>query len=288
LYADERLSAKFSIFQKVTLPSLQGNTWTDWTWHILAGVHLPRKWKDELESLIEGDDRISVHYVENMEKAMEYVDRVCELAKTQGKPFASFRIDDDDGLHRDYMKDLIHSFSHESPDTIVYPATGQQVQISDTDNEKLVYGPYLRFNAFPPSVGVGCIQCNIHSKGPHDTLRKGFGEQVKVFTHPSAAPDQPLIYKSTHEFNDSGGGMSGAAQPQPEATPSKQRKKQPRNRNAPEKLFDFLFSIFGFFLLMAIGVIFLCITAANKADKDIVKQTEERRKAEKKAFFDSL
>jgi hypothetical protein len=102
--SDERLSTRFRLFEKYTLPSIIAQTDKNFRIIILASALLPAKWRERLDYLTRNVPQISVHYGKP-QPVGQFLNAVLpELAPDEWR--TTFRLDDDDGLAEDYIERL--------------------------------------------------------------------------------------------------------------------------------------------------------------------------------------
>ena len=68
LFNKKRLDAKFSFFEKMTLPSVLNQTYKDWEWHIFTSNELLENYKKKLEQLTSSYTSIKICYIKNFKE----------------------------------------------------------------------------------------------------------------------------------------------------------------------------------------------------------------------------
>lgn len=102
----ERMQSRFDVFESVTLPSLRSQTDKDFVVILLAPRLLPKRWRRRIEKLLVDNDFLRVHYFKETNLTLDKChDTILDhIDITQ--PFATFRLDDDDGLSADFIERL--------------------------------------------------------------------------------------------------------------------------------------------------------------------------------------
>ena len=157
LFSKDRLDKKFTIFEKLTLPSIVNQTRTNWTWYIFTCHHLPVHYISRLEKMTEKYPTITIHFVQDMKDFQHLVQQI----QRQYSHYASVRLDDDDGLSLEYV-DILSTFQNEKSKFISF-SKGQLVTLNE-DND-IVYGKKIDFknNAF----GLAAINRKVFTKCNH-------------------------------------------------------------------------------------------------------------------------
>jgi len=99
LFNKKRLDAKFSFFEKMTLPSVLNQTYKDWEWHIFTSNELLENYKKKLEQLTSSYTSIKICYIKNF-KEFNF------KPSSMDKYFCTIRLDDDDGIHSSFFNNL--------------------------------------------------------------------------------------------------------------------------------------------------------------------------------------
>ena len=149
LFNDKRLSEKFNLFKKYTLPSILSQTNPNWIWHIYTSSFLPEKWENELINITK-DNRIKIIYCDNFKDFFNKTNKF-----NYGKNYATIRLDDDDELSNKYIE-LLQKYKNESGKIITF-SNGHFNR-----NNKLVKGYYPKI-----ALGLAAINFNIYSAGNH-------------------------------------------------------------------------------------------------------------------------
>jgi hypothetical protein len=106
LYAPDRLDQRTLWFENVFLPPLRAQTDKDFTLHLLMGEDLPPPWRDRVEAAIADVPQIRPHW-----RAPGDHRAICRDVLWSGREVtravvAEFRLDDDDAVAVDYVKQL--------------------------------------------------------------------------------------------------------------------------------------------------------------------------------------
>jgi hypothetical protein len=154
LFNDDRLQEKFFIFNHVTYPSIINQTTNNYTWLIYSSSFLPEKYKKMLMEINGG--KIKVIFVDNFKEMNEDIETRIEKRES----FSTTRLDDDDGLHPDFLK-TINKYSHKKGKVISLP---NGVRIKRKGGEILKYGK-TRYKKI--ATGMTGIGFNIHEITNH-------------------------------------------------------------------------------------------------------------------------
>jgi hypothetical protein len=160
LFSKRRLDSKFSIFEKMTLPSIVNQTYKDWEWHIFTSKELPKSYKLRLESLISSYPNIKILYI-NSFKQFTFTTPPSNLS------FCTLRLDDDDGLHTSFLNN-IQQYENKK-NSVVSHSNGICFTLEDN---KILYGDKREF----PCIGLGLcgIGFNIYQGGNHNSIHKRY------------------------------------------------------------------------------------------------------------------
>lgn len=96
LFSKSRLDSKFSLFEKITLPSVVNQTFDDWEWHIYTSIFLPENYKERLISICSKYEKIKLHFISSFK---EFI-----FIKPNDNNYCTIRLDDDDGLNDTFFK----------------------------------------------------------------------------------------------------------------------------------------------------------------------------------------
>lgn len=160
LFSEDRLNAKFTAFEKMTLPTVLNQTNKNYEWLILSSVHLPEIYKKRLNDLVAPHPQIKVYYVNNWEE----VDQILKTYPYEPS-YATVRLDDDDGLSPNYVQ-MLQQYKDKRGCIITFPyGTGYKIE-----NGNIIYKEGdICCNCI--ALGLTAINMNIYSCGNHTKLK---------------------------------------------------------------------------------------------------------------------
>ncbi|MEM2145413.1 MAG: glycosyltransferase [Candidatus Jordarchaeaceae archaeon] len=158
LFDKNRLNQKFKEFQNITLPSIIGQSCKDWEWIIYTSDRMPEQYMKRLCLLLKDYTKIKVITVKNFK---EFFDNTSSF--NYEKPFATVRIDDDDGLNRFFVEKL-QQYS-EYTGSIVCFTEGRLVKYK---KDRLIIGK--RISERNNAQGLAGIGLNIYNCGRHSDI----------------------------------------------------------------------------------------------------------------------
>jgi len=104
---DQRLAMRFSLFENICLPSYASQTDQNFRLLIVAPRLMPDRWMARLEALKEKFKFLSTTYESETDFTMRSVSPLIFDELISGSQiFSTFRTDDDDGVHCDFVKRL--------------------------------------------------------------------------------------------------------------------------------------------------------------------------------------
>ena len=162
MYSDDRLNTKFDAFEHVTVPSINGQTHKNYTWHVVHSPHLPEKYMDRLRRIAQTTPNMNLVPVDDFSQLIPALSGVLPSSK-----FVSVRLDDDDALHPGYFSLLAKNYN---PGKILSPVNGYKVSNYDFTKKR---GNASVFNYPIPKCaasGLAIADKNIHTLTPHSTL----------------------------------------------------------------------------------------------------------------------
>ena len=165
LFSTERLDAKFVAFEKMTLPSIINQTSPNYEWLIMGSNFLPEKYKDRLKKLVKSYPKIKLFLIKDFTEFYNILGKY-----PFGKNYATVRLDDDDGLNKDYVQ-ILQKYKDNDKHIISFPH-GHKYKIENNKiitREKNIYVRDL-------ALGLCAINMNIHKCGDHRKI----GEKYKV------------------------------------------------------------------------------------------------------------
>jgi hypothetical protein len=173
LFDKQRLDFKFNVFDKMTYPSIMNQSYTDYEWLIYASSFLPVEYKTKLANY--ETDKIKIVYVDNFKQFGEHLKNFL-ADKTD---YVTLRLDDDDGLNRDFLKKL-DTYSVNKGEIVTFP----NGRFFTMENNSVILGNQLR-RPFV-AIGLAAIGFNIYSAGDHNRV----GDKYKIIV------DESLDYYS--------------------------------------------------------------------------------------------
>jgi hypothetical protein len=163
LFSEERLSNKFKMFEKVTLPSINNQTYKNYEWHIYTSPYLPDKYKKKLINITKNNNKIKIFYVNSMN---EMKNKTNSFFKNK-ENYATLRLDDDDGLNKKFLLNLL-KYKNKNGNIISCP-NGKKYKI---DNNNIILGK----NHYEKNIAIGltAINKNIYDCGSHENINKNY------------------------------------------------------------------------------------------------------------------
>lgn len=101
LFSKNRLNHKFDIFENITVPSIAGQSNSEWIWLIYTSVRMPEEYMKRLDATTRRYPSIHVITVEDFTEFFEK-----DRSYNYSEPFATVRIDDDDALNACFVEKL--------------------------------------------------------------------------------------------------------------------------------------------------------------------------------------
>lgn len=107
LYDEARLAARFACFETLTLPSLDVQTRSDFTFYVLTSPEMPAPWRARLEALLAPRPyaRLVVTPTRDLTRLIPAL--IAPHRPANGQPVFQFRLDDDDAVAASYI-DRVH------------------------------------------------------------------------------------------------------------------------------------------------------------------------------------
>lgn len=162
LFSEERLSGKFNMFEKITLPSINNQTYKNYEWHIYTSPHLPDKYKKRLINITKNNNKIKIFYVNSMNEMKNKTDSFFKNKEN----YATLRLDDDDGLNKNFLLNLL-KYKDKNGNIISCP-NGKKYKIDNNSNIILGENYYQKNIA----IGLTAINKNIYDCGSHQDINK--------------------------------------------------------------------------------------------------------------------
>lgn len=162
LFGKNRLDQKFTTFQNITLPSITNQTSDDWVWLIFTSNKLPQEYFNKLIHLIDDSPKIFLIPVKDFNEFFEK-----NLNYKYQKPYATVRIDDDDGLNLQYVEKLQNYKKHNG--SIISFTEGTLVKIK---NNNVIKGE--KYSEKNIALGMAGIGMAIYGLGRHKIINEKF------------------------------------------------------------------------------------------------------------------
>lgn len=162
LFSTERLEQKFAIFQAITLPAVVQQTSDHWKWLIYTSDRLPNIYMTRLCSLVKGYANIAVVPVRDFADFFDQHGRYCFRG-----PFATVRLDDDDGLDQSFVEKL-QQYSHNVGSIISFT---EGVLVKCTEGRMIVG---QRISERNNALGLAGIGLRIYLTGSHSDIHNRY------------------------------------------------------------------------------------------------------------------
>lgn len=207
LYAPERLTRRFRLFETLTLPSLRAQSDPDFTLAVLIGADFPPTFRQHLVSLIAPlrDARIIALPPFNNYKSTKLAIDACVRPDTTH--IISLRLDDDDALGCDVVEaqkriaPMIASAAGADTPAVICFNNGLFLELSEAGNT--IYGVIEKL---PLGIGMGMIA----PVGARPTIFSTDHRQVHTRWNTYTEALTPRFIRTVHRDNDSGAHLTGA------------------------------------------------------------------------------
>jgi hypothetical protein len=104
---DKRLASRFALFENICLTSLDAQTYRDFKVLLLAPRLLGSVWRTRLERLAASRDYLQIEYVHEDEFSLGLIkDLALQNRMIDSSVSATFRLDDDDAIHKAFLERL--------------------------------------------------------------------------------------------------------------------------------------------------------------------------------------
>ncbi len=195
LFADERLARRLEVFEAVALPSLDAQTDRDFTAVLLTSTALPARWRRRLRRLAAERDHLRIMRFDSEGSVGGFARTAVRRLRREGARIATFRLDDDDALGRDFVASLRLTASQVADGTIVSAPSGVFLRAAPEGAFEII--PIERANN---AQGLSLVadagrDTSVFSTGNHARL-----DPASVVACPCAAPSW---LRSHHALNDS-------------------------------------------------------------------------------------
>ena len=174
LYAPERMALRFHLFENFLLPSLRGQTDSNFICLILTSDLMPQIYRDRLAVLCAEVPQLELLVSSEVTVHNALWPRLAALNTAAGGPLVNFRIDDDDCLSVDYVAGLRGYMTRLGDCTpMAYSRTNGLVITHYAQDEGMaIYQAHLPFNSMGTAIRIQGER-TIFSFG-HNALHKRF------------------------------------------------------------------------------------------------------------------
>lgn len=197
ILSDERMERRFDLFENITLPSLQAQNTQNFIIYAITAKLLNDRWKQRLEALTDKYKFLRIHYEDAENFVMRMSSKVILSEVDTSRPFATFRLDDDDALRADFTTRLARYIKPQFQKMAVSLSKGFIVHIDD--NHKVGIQPFLHPNA---SAGIAVIGGKRFTKTIFDISDKHIRMHVRLPVVNDGR--EPAFILTTHGSNDTG------------------------------------------------------------------------------------
>jgi hypothetical protein len=211
LFERDRLESRFELFEKITLPTVLRQSDMGFSLGILVGDLLPDWARDRLDGLVE--DHKCLHIVQQpMRPHFRAIrDAYTDLPTDDGAThIASFRLDDDDGLHRDLIARVrtlalgLHAMRDEDRPFVIGFNRGYFLRL-DSPDEPL----FEVTERTPLGIGLTLVAPVGEATNIYRRNHRSVGAYYDVYTESS----RPMFLRTVHGGNDSDAYNSGNSIP---------------------------------------------------------------------------
>lgn len=106
LFSEHRMRKRFQLFEALTLPSLDAQHDKKFKIIIMTSDKLPQKWRERLSFISNNRDYLHIKFFNDSTSIKDAAFRSVYEECSSHEPNLTFRIDDDDALHRDFVGSL--------------------------------------------------------------------------------------------------------------------------------------------------------------------------------------
>ncbi|WP_052174915.1 glycosyltransferase [Paracoccus sanguinis] len=195
LWNPARMAVRFHLFENITLPSIRAQTDPDFVVAIISSEAMPTPYRDRLEALVEHDHNIRLIWT-NQPSISKASKALMREASNDGRDRAlHFRLDDDDALAADYVRQLKRAAEPLEPTSVVSFTSGVMGYL---DNGVARHRP---FNKLGIAIGLAIVK-------PPQGTQSPFSIQHLAYTraHLGHRDDTFVAYHySRHSTNNTSG-----------------------------------------------------------------------------------
>jgi hypothetical protein len=144
---EDWLNHRFSLFENYCLPSVLNQTNKNFIWLIAFDIDTPEVFKKKIQSIFKEYTNFYPLFIDgffNLQLSLKT--EIKRLTTKQDKYIITTRLDNDDVIHKDFIKTIQHLFIA-APNTIIDLRRGYQLIAKDSPNEVRVfncaYNPFI-------------------------------------------------------------------------------------------------------------------------------------------------
>jgi len=200
LYDDARLELRFRHFEALTLPSISAQTNPDFTFLIVTGERMPKKWMDRLRDITALVPQAKIVTSPPLKHRLAMQLAIQNELDDSEESSLQFRLDDDDAVGVDFVAQSLFAlrrtgrFRRESPRMVFEFNSGYSVALSGQG--MLVRAEKTGF--------LSCGLAVLFPPGDGKTIMN-FGHHKLHHSMPAIIqPKVPMYLRSKHGDNDSG------------------------------------------------------------------------------------
>jgi hypothetical protein len=164
LYDDTRLINKLFFFENITIPTIINQTYQNFLWIIFISSLLPENYKEYLYEITKRYNNIQIYKIEG---TIENTKTLATLHTPCDSHYITSRIDDDDGLPKQYFQELIDL--KQDYDVV---GTNKCLLLSGGEDNNIYYR--IHKSSYLLSCGLATKNRNIFSLGDHSLAGKLF------------------------------------------------------------------------------------------------------------------
>jgi hypothetical protein len=158
LFSKARLKHKFDTLRNITFPSIVQQTYSNWEWLIYSSDRMNNEYRERLRAMMRDHTNIVFKYVKNFREFFEQTS-----SYNYDKPFATVRIDDDDGLN-EYFVEKLQQYSNQVGSIVCFT----EGRLAKYVKDKVLIGK--RISEKNNAQGLAGIGFNIYSSGRHSDI----------------------------------------------------------------------------------------------------------------------
>lgn len=136
---EDWLNHRFFLFENYCLPSVINQTNKNFIWLVAFDIDTPEAFKKRIKSSFRNHTNFYPLFIDgfnNLQPSIE--ENIKRLTAKQDKYIVTTRLDNDDILHKDFIRTIQHLFVA-TPNTVIDLRRGFQLAIKDNNNEVRAY-----------------------------------------------------------------------------------------------------------------------------------------------------